>query len=329
MSGHDELVTGIWEIQAESFGGFSALCVAAHELASSASRNTVKRDLMSKALAGSLLLQASVPRKIIFGDRCHPTPNMVERSAMTTKKSKLRVVGESPEHVAKPTISETFDAFLADLKKGMSARTFRNYASTAELLQHCLNGYAYQDLDEDESKIFEKESAKGKKFCDIFGPDKILSNVGEFLDYFMIRKVMASKEILGAAGTMTKKLAKWLGEKGYADREEAEDAIEQGAEAARDLPKAEGLAMHLHEFTDWQGVDPKDDDLEDHFSIVKVERGAIWLDGMLEGKAQPLGPITVPAEISSQCKVGWSISGVVGKRRGKWKLVEAWNVYPS
>ena len=220
---------------------------------------------------------------------------------MTTKKSKLRVVGESPEHVAKPTISETFDAFLADLKKGMSARTFRNYASTAELLQHCLNGYAYQDLDEDESKIFEKESAKGKKFCDIFGPDKILSNVGEFLDYFMIRKVMTSKEVLGAAGTMTKKLAKWLGEKGYADREEAEDAIEQGAEAARDLPKAEGLAMHLHEFTDWQGVDPKDDDLEDHFSIVKVERGAIWLDGMLEGKAQPLGPITVPAEISSQC----------------------------
>jgi hypothetical protein len=102
-----------------------------------------------------------------------------------------------------------------------------------------------------------------------------------------------------AAGTVTKKLAAWLAEKGYAGAEEAEDASERGDEG---------------------------DEVEDHFTLTRVECGRVWLEGMLDGRE--LGPIAVPEVISSRCKVGWTISGVGGRLGKRWQLVEAWNVYP-
>ena len=42
----------------------------------------------------------------------------------------------------------------------------------------------------------------------------------EFLGYFMPRKVLCGKETIRAAGTVTKKLAKWLSEKGYVKDDE-------------------------------------------------------------------------------------------------------------
>lgn len=62
----------------------------------------------------------------------------------------------------------------------------------------------------------------------------------------MVRKVIPGKDLMRAAGTVTKKLAAWLAEKSYASR----------------------------------------------------------------------------------CKVGWTISGVVGRPGKRWQLVEPWNVYP-
>ena len=40
----------------------------------------------------------------------------------------------------------------------------------------------------------------------MFGPEKIAENLGEFLDYFMVRKVIAGQELLKASGTVTGKL---------------------------------------------------------------------------------------------------------------------------
>jgi len=57
----------------------------------------------------------------------------------------------------------------------------------------------------------------------------------------MVRKVIAGRELLRAAGTVTKKLAAWLQENGHISPDEAADASERGATAARDLPRAEEL----------------------------------------------------------------------------------------
>jgi len=134
----------------------------------------------------------------------------------------------------------------------------------------------------------------------------------------MVRKVIAGKDLLRAAGTVTKKLATWLVEKGYARVEEASDAAERGAAAVRDLPKAKELASRLRRFAEDQERCDKDDEVEDHFTITRVGRDKVWLAGMLDGRE--LGPIDVPEDISRRCKVGWTISGVVGRVVRRWRI---------
>jgi len=233
----------------------------------------------------------------------------------------------SPAH---PSIAQVLAQFLADQRDRLSAKTFAQYESVIELLEHSLNGYAYQSLGKSDAKLFERLfNAKGDKhreFCEIFGPEHILPNVGEFLNYFMVRKVIAGKDLLRAAGTVTKKLAAWLAERDYAGAADVEDAMEQGATAARDLPKADELAARLHRFAEDQERGDEDDEVEDYFTLTRVEPGKIWLEAM---DGRELGPIEVPKEVSSRCKVGWSISGVVGRIGKRWRIVEAWNVYPG
>jgi len=233
--------------------------------------------------------------------------------------------------IAKPTIAEVLAQFVSDQHQRLAPKTFTKYQSIIELLEHSLNGYAYQSLSKGDAALFDRlYNAKGterREFCEIFGPEHILPNMGEFLGYFMVRKVIAGKETLRAAGTVTKKLAAWLAEKGYAKADDAKEAAERGREAARDLPKADALASLLHEFAERQERGDEKDEIEDHFTLTRVEAGKVWLDGMLDGRA--VGPAEVPLEISRRCQVGWSISGVVGRVGKRWWLVEAWNVYPG
>ena len=38
-------------------------------------------------------------------------------------------------------------------------------------------------------QAFQRRGEQHREFCDIFGPEHILENVGEFLNYFMVSKV--------------------------------------------------------------------------------------------------------------------------------------------
>ena len=51
-------------------------------------------------------------------------------------------------------------------------------------------------------------------YCGTFGAKEIASGFSEFLDYFMPYKVIGGNETMKTAGTVVKKLAKWLVEKG-------------------------------------------------------------------------------------------------------------------
>ncbi len=238
---------------------------------------------------------------------------------------------EQGRGIAKPTIAEVLAQFLTDQRERLAPRTFVQYEHVVELLRQSLDGYAYQSLDEPDAKLFDRlynaEGNEHREFCEIFGPAHILPNVGPFLNYFMVRKVIAGKDLLRAAGTVTKKLATWLVEKGYARVEEASDAAERGAAATRDLPKARELASRFRRFAEDQERGDEDDEVEDHFTITRVGRDKVWIEGMLDGRE--LGPIDVPEDISRRCKVGWTISGVVGRVGKRWRIVEAWNVYPG
>ncbi len=164
--------------------------------------------------------------------------------------------------MAKPaTIDEALDAFLADQRKRLSAKTLRNYEDVVSLLRSSLNGYAYQSLTGLEEKRWRKAFDGGDEeaFTRLFGPEKIVENLGEFLGYFMVRKVMASQELLRASGTVTKKLASWLHEQGYISAQERADAVERGGEASRELPRADRLGELLHaEMAKTPPFDPDD-----------------------------------------------------------------------
>src|SRR3972149_5655260 len=119
---------------------------------------------------------------------------------------------------AEPNIRRVLEEFLEEQRKRLAPRTLARYEAVLDLLRSHLNGYAHEGLSAPEAARFERSyNAEGKEhreFCDLFGPDKIVENIGSFLGYFMIRKVMAGEDFLRAAGTVTKKLSDWVGRQG-------------------------------------------------------------------------------------------------------------------
>lgn len=135
---------------------------------------------------------------------------------------------------------------------------------------------------------------------------------------------MAGEERLRAAGTVTKKLAAWLGSRGYITNEQQAVAIERGTDAARDLPRAEKLAGLLYEearkLPKFRPDDVGDEDwIEDYLTIDRVEPGSIWFEGT--------GPVKVAKTASDLAQPGWSVNIVLARLGGSWRIIEVGNVY--
>ena len=229
----------------------------------------------------------------------------------------------------KQTISEVLAEYLRAEKSRLAPKTHARYTDVISLFTHSLNGYAANSLTHFERARFDRhfnaEGEQHREFCDIFGPEHILENVGEFLNYFMISKVIVGADTLRASGTVMKKLAKWLVEKEYVKSDDSDLAIEQGSDAARDLPAAEKLSTLLYDLTAGRH-EPRDSDIEGRFSITKIEPGRIWLQDDNDGK--DYGPILLTEQATKLCRVGWIISGAVRKSGKRCVLVEAFQVCP-
>ena len=163
-------------------------------------------------------------------------------------------------------------------------------------------------------------------FCQLFGPEKIPEHLGEFLGYFMVRKVIAGQELLRASGTVTGKLVTWLAARGYIDRDSADHATGRAQDASRDLPVADRLGGLLHDVAEGApaiDVDALDDQdwVEDHLAISDVEPGRIWFEG-------GIGPIAVPRQASDLARPGWSVSVTAARTQDSWHLLEVGCVYP-
>jgi hypothetical protein len=225
-----------------------------------------------------------------------------------------------------PRIGVLLEEFLADQHRRLSAKTYSRYQDVIDLLRSCLNNYGHQYLNRDELTRFEAAYTNDEDaFVHLFGADELVACIPEFLDYFMVRKVMASAELLRSSGTVTKKLAKWLGDKGYLDAITVEDVFEMGAEASRELPRAERLTNLLYELAEVSEVDlenvAEDDYVDDYLLIERVESGALWFEG-------GIGPVNVPKEASDLARPGWSVNVVLARVRRSWELLEVGNVYP-
>lgn len=241
---------------------------------------------------------------------------------------------------AEPSIAQVLDEYLAEQRARLKPKAFGRYSSVIQLLRHCLDGYAYESLSKPERALFERaynaEGAAHREFCELFGPERIQENLDGFLGPFIIRKVAAGPELLRAAGTVSKKLAAWLAEKGYVAEEVAGEAAERGSTAARDLPRAKRAARLLddHARATAVGVDvsslAEQDYLEfDHFPITRLEPGRLWLEVWETGGSREVGPIAVPEAATKLLRPGWSLSCALAHVRRSWRIVEMANVYPD
>jgi hypothetical protein len=87
----------------------------------------------------------------------------------------------------KLTISEVLAEYLRAEKRRLAPKTHARYTEVIALFTHSLNSYAANSLIQFErarfDKLFNAEGEQHREFCDIFGPEHILENVGEFLNY--------------------------------------------------------------------------------------------------------------------------------------------------
>lgn len=250
-----------------------------------------------------------------------------ERADMVENMNESRKVLNFPT-IARPNIEDVLTRFLKDQQKRLKTRTFNRYEEVIDLLRHCLNGHGYHELENSaEVALYEKlYFQKNLEFCCIFGPEKILPCLSNFLNYFMIRKVMASEALLQGAGIVVKKLVKWLEENRFISREMADKGIRLAAEAARELPAAERLARLLYEYA--QGHAPRywTSELDDYFIIDQIHPGILILSG---AASSGIVEVRVPKEITDHCRKGWQINLLLGKTRNGWCILETGNVYPN
>jgi len=223
---------------------------------------------------------------------------------------------------AKPekTIAEVFEEFLTDQKTRISHKTYLKYQSIISLYKSYLESY-WPGHDGEYDRI----TKAGGTFCGTFGPEEATAGYSEFLGYFMPCKVMCGKETTQAAGTVTKKLAKWLAEKGYI--EDTEGDQERASEAARDLPNASQVLDLLDAYVAETAPANEGTFIEDHFWIERIEPGKVWLKPLTTGDTI-IGPVPVPRKVTALCQPMWDIGGVVAKTAGGWRFVEVWNVSP-
>ncbi len=245
-----------------------------------------------------------------------------------TQKAKARNNVITFPTPANPNIDQILTRFLRDQRERLKPRTFHRYEEVITLFQTSLNLYGYQELPTvGENTLYRRlVDYKDQTFCAIFGPEKIPSGVPTFLSYFMIRKVMASESLLRAAGTVIRRLMKWLVDHEYAPKEEARKAMELAAEASRELPAAERLARLLYDFAQTHPPRTWTDELDDYFVVEDVRPGVLLLSGLTVDTG--ILEVKVPRVISDHCKVGWQINLLLGETRTGWRILESGNVYP-
>jgi hypothetical protein len=222
------------------------------------------------------------------------------------------------------TITEVLNKFVAE------HRDMRDIRTITDMLRASLDGYAYQWLDDDERERWEATWADPEDptdYCDVFGPDKIIPNLPEFLGYFMVRKVLADAELLESAGRVTASLLDWLAEEAYIPQDDVDMVRELAERAAVDLPAAERLSTLLFRESRQPPTGPVLEERElDDAVIAQVEPGALWFS---EPDGVPVGPVFVEEEAITLAREEWGVSGLVLERTpAGWRISEVGSVFP-
>ena len=168
------------------------------------------------------------------------------------------------------TISKVFEEFLADQEARLSPEPVTKYRDILSLYESYLESYWPGQGEEDYRRI---TGQKAVRFVARMGPRRFSTVIPSSSATSCRHKVVCGKEMMKAAGTVTKALAKWLAEKGYAT--DTSDAQERAKEAATDLPAAQDVLELLEQYVDEHSPLTYQQEIEDHFWIKKIEPGKL------------------------------------------------------
>lgn len=234
-------------------------------------------------------------------------------------------------HRTDRTINQVLDDFLSVQRDRVKQSTLRRYENVLDYFRSCMDGYGHQWLSEEEGELFERQFTRDEEagsFCNLFGPEKILENLDEFVGWFLVRKTLASKSTLEATPAVLRKLVEWLVDEGHVSPDAADGSAELLAEAGS-LPKAEEFSSRLYDLTEADLPDPliEDQDWVDEMALVtRVDHKTIWLQNEDTGHEIPL---RVPEDVANLAEQGWRISAIhLGRTSKGWHLLEMGNVYP-
>ncbi|GAB4417717.1 MAG: hypothetical protein OHK0032_13760 [Thermodesulfovibrionales bacterium] len=221
-------------------------------------------------------------------------------------------------------IDESIKLFLKEISDKLSPKTAQRYEYVLELFNDYLASYG--DLPHEENK-------DGSIILTADTLELHDGEVANFLEWFLIRKVIGPAWINTSAPGIMKKYIHWLDKKGLLAEGSMDDAFEVTKKASKDLPRVEKAATLLYKLCDKYGDKFQDEDFDDE----DYNEGYGEVTGIIEDKLylryefddEKTGPIQITKEIAGLLKKGDTVNLVVGRKGKIWYPMEVGNVYPG
>lgn len=221
-------------------------------------------------------------------------------------------------------IAESMDLFLKEVSGTVSKKTAEKYRDVLKLFHDYLANYG--DLSHEEHKgtgiVLTAETSELHD-----------GQVSNFLEWFLIRKVLGPAWLNTSAPGIMKKYILWLGKRDLLVAGSMDNACDVTKKASKNLPRVEKAATLLYELCDKNSDRFSEDDFDDE----DYNEGYGEVTGILEDKLHlnydhdgyKTGPIQITKEIAKLLKKGDTINLVVGRKGKLWYPLEVGNVYPG
>ncbi len=239
-----------------------------------------------------------------------------------------------PAHPAEPSIDTLLKLFLGDDSAHRSSTQQSRYIQTTTELKDCLNDYGYQSLEDFELVLLEKRNKGGSQqsFCELFGAEHLLDNLGEYLCYRQIRQCASDQSARKRSLECVEDLLSWLSARGDISPPVAEIFMTRVRRLERVLPEADRASKIIAASSKKAEIELAKLDCDDFMEfdiwiISRVERDCFWF--RLEGLEPEWGPAQLPAKAAQLLEPGWQIACAFVRVRDKWRVADLVNIYPE
>lgn len=233
-----------------------------------------------------------------------------------------------------PSIDTLLKLFLDESLETRNKARHSQFAQTISELRDCLDDYGYQSLEDYELALLENRNSNGARqsFCELFGAEHLLDNLGEYLCYRQIRQCISDQESRKRARGCIEELLNWLSARGDITPQLADLFMIRVHHLEQDLPQSDRAGQIIAKASQKSDIDPGRLDCDDFmdfdiWTISRTEPDRFWFQ--LEGLEAEWGPALVPSGAAQLLKPGWKISCAFAKVRDKWRIAEFVNIYPE